>query len=65
MAIMKMGTETKLMHHTSTRPAVILLAINTVLQVFFCLSSLASITLSLFILVSTVSFRHQESYCKK
>lgn len=65
MATMKINREDKPMHHSSTRPALILLAINIVLQVFFCLSSLAPITLSLFILVSAVAVRHQESYCKK
>lgn len=65
MATIKMSRETKLMYHTSTRPALILLAINVVLQVFFCHNSLSSITLSNFILVSTVAFRHQKPYCKK
>lgn len=65
MATMTKNRETKLMHHTSIRPALILLAINIVLQIFFCFSSLAPITLSLFILIGAVAFRHQESYSNK
>lgn len=61
MPAMKMNREAKIMHHTSTRPALILLAINTFLWVFFCLSSLSPITLSLLILANAVAFRHQES----
>lgn len=61
MSAMKMNRETKIMHHTSTRPALILSATNTFLWVFFYLSSLSPIALSLFILAHAVAFRHQES----
>lgn len=61
MCAMKMNKETKIMHHTSTSPALILLVTNTFLWAFFCPSSLSPITLSLFILANAVAFRHQES----